>query len=105
MADTAFPAAINDMLYSGMARSTKPAAPAAKQTGRYIALMRGINVGGKNLLPMATLAKIFEEAGCTDVRTYIQSGNVVFTATAAVASAVAQDVARKIATKLKIQSP
>lgn len=46
----------------------------------YAALLRGINVGGKNIIPMAALAQLFEEAGCRDVRTYIQSGNVVFSA-------------------------
>lgn len=43
-----------------------------------LALLRGINVGGKNMLPMKALAEIFVAAGCTEVRTYIQSGNVVF---------------------------
>ena len=43
-----------------------------------VALLRGINVGGKNLLPMKALAAIFAAAGCTDVQTYIQSGNVIF---------------------------
>lgn len=44
----------------------------------HVAFLRGINVGGKNKLPMKALAELFKEAGCTDVRTYIQSGNVVF---------------------------
>lgn len=43
-----------------------------------IALLRGINVGGKNPLPMKQLASLLEDLGCQDVRTYIQSGNVVF---------------------------
>jgi uncharacterized protein (DUF1697 family) len=43
-----------------------------------VALLRGINVGGKNLLPMKALAEMFVAAGCTKVKTYIQSGNVVF---------------------------
>ncbi len=43
-----------------------------------IALLRGINVGGKNRLPMKDLAAMFVDAGCDDVRTYIQSGNVLF---------------------------
>ena len=47
---------------------------------RYVALLRGINVGGKNLIKMAALAACFEEHGYGDVVTYIQSGNVVFTA-------------------------
>jgi uncharacterized protein (DUF1697 family) len=45
----------------------------------WIALFRGINVGGRNKIPMATLATTLESAGCRSVRTYIQSGNVVFT--------------------------
>lgn len=44
----------------------------------HVALLRGINVGGKNLLPMKALAEMFVAAGCADVKTYIQSGNVVF---------------------------
>ena len=47
---------------------------------KYVALLRGINVGGKNSLPMKDLATMFTDAGCTNVRTYIQSGNVVFEA-------------------------
>lgn len=43
----------------------------------YVALIRGINVGGKNSLPMAELRAATEAAGYTDVRTYIQSGNML----------------------------
>ena len=43
-----------------------------------VALLRGINVGGNNMVPMADLRAIFESLGCADVVTYIQSGNVVF---------------------------
>lgn len=49
---------------------------------KYVALLRGVNVGGKNMLPMKLLAEMFSAAGCTDVRTYINSGNVVFSAPA-----------------------
>jgi len=45
----------------------------------YVALLRGINVGGRNIISMADLRTVFNEAGYGDVRTYIQSGNVVFT--------------------------
>jgi uncharacterized protein (DUF1697 family) len=44
----------------------------------YIALFRGINVGGSNLLPMKELKLVLEKEGCRDVRTYVQSGNVIF---------------------------
>jgi uncharacterized protein (DUF1697 family) len=45
----------------------------------YVALLRGINVGGKNKVEMSRLRTTFEGIGLTDVRTYINSGNVVFT--------------------------
>ena len=53
---------------------------------RHVALLRGINVGGKNLLPMKELVALCEEAGAAEVSTYIQSGNVVFTASKDVAA-------------------
>ncbi|MGH2711749.1 MAG: DUF1697 domain-containing protein [Actinomycetota bacterium] len=46
--------------------------------GRYVALLRGINVGGKNLIKMADLKASFEEGGFENVATYIASGNVIF---------------------------
>lgn len=47
---------------------------------RYLALLRGINVGGKNLVKMADLRAVFETMGFAEVATYIQSGNVLFRA-------------------------
>lgn len=44
----------------------------------YIALLRGINVGGKNIIKMVDLKKVFEAIGLHEVKTYIQSGNVLF---------------------------
>ena len=44
---------------------------------KYVALLRGINVGGKNKVPMAALKKCLEELGFTNVATYIASGNVI----------------------------
>lgn len=49
--------------------------------GIYVALLRGINVGGKNLIRMPALKECFEAEGFEDVATYIQSGNVLFRAT------------------------
>ena len=46
----------------------------------YVALLRGINVGGKNVIRMAALRSVFEAEGFRDVVTYIQSGNVIFRA-------------------------
>jgi uncharacterized protein (DUF1697 family) len=45
---------------------------------RWIALFRGINMGGNNILPMKTLVTDLEVQQLKNVRTYIQSGNVVF---------------------------
>lgn len=45
----------------------------------YVALLRGINIGGRNKVDMKILKKSFETAGMTDVVTYINSGNIIFT--------------------------
>ena len=44
---------------------------------RYVALIRGINIGGNNMIRMTDLHTSLEADGFDDVRTYIQSGNVV----------------------------
>ena len=44
---------------------------------QYIALFRGINVGGRHVLPMKELEVVLRKHGCVDVQTYIQSGNVI----------------------------
>ena len=50
----------------------------AKEQTRYLALLRGINVGGKNIIAKEELCRCFEELGCCCIRTYIQSGNILF---------------------------
>lgn len=65
----------------------------------WIALLRGINVGGRNILPMQSLSEIFTEAGCTRVTTYIQSGNVVFRADIGSKDQFAESVGRAIEKK------
>jgi uncharacterized protein (DUF1697 family) len=62
-----------------------------------VALLRGVNVGGKNLLAMKDLASLFVQAGCADVRTYIQSGNVLFQSSPARAEKVPLLIAQGIA--------
>jgi uncharacterized protein (DUF1697 family) len=69
------------------------------------ALLRGINVGGKNLLPMTDLARLFEEAGCAGVRTYIQSGNVLFTASRATAGKLPALIESGIAARFGYRVP
>lgn len=63
----------------------------------YVALLRGINVGGNNKLAMRDLAALCEGLGCAAVRTYIQSGNVVFTADAGRAGGLAAALSQAIA--------
>ena len=50
----------------------------AVEKANYVGLLRGINVGGKNIVRMADLRAAFEDAGYAAVSTYIQSGNVLF---------------------------
>jgi uncharacterized protein (DUF1697 family) len=65
---------------------------------RYVALLRGINVGGKNPIPMAGLKTCFEENGFDDVRTYIQSGNVVFSFASTDQAELTRQIERKLRT-------
>ena len=51
------------------------------QEETYVALLRGINVGGRNVISMAELRNCFESEGFSEVVTYIQSGNVIFRST------------------------
>jgi uncharacterized protein (DUF1697 family) len=63
----------------------------------YLALLRGINLGPKNKIPMPDLGRMFEEAKCENVRTYIQSGNVVFEAGPRVAAKLPKAITDRIA--------
>jgi uncharacterized protein (DUF1697 family) len=67
-----------------------------------VALLRGVNVGGANKLPMADLREIAEGCGYQQVTTYIQSGNVVFTADVADTAKVALKLRRAIATQTSL---
>jgi uncharacterized protein (DUF1697 family) len=69
----------------------------------YIALFRGINVGGKNSLTMKALVRMLEENGYTRVQTYIQSGNVIFQSTSAKAEVFSRIIGRAIASKYGFQ--
>jgi uncharacterized protein (DUF1697 family) len=62
----------------------------------YIALFRGINVGGKNKLPMKDLVAALEDLGCQDVATYIQSGNAVFRSEERDASSISDGITARI---------
>jgi len=71
----------------------------------HLALLRAVNVGGKNKLPMARLTEFFIEAGCTGVRTYIQSGNVLFTARPQLARTIPGTISAMIETRLGFVAP
>lgn len=81
---------------------TQPSPPAP---AIFVALLRGVNVGGKNRLPMKALAAFFEEAGAAKVRTYIQSGNVLLEAAPARAARIGADVTARIRARLGFDAP
>lgn len=62
------------------AAAQKRSADATRAGSSFVALLRGINVGGRNPIRMPELVACFEEAGYADVGTYLQSGNVLFSA-------------------------
>lgn len=81
-------------------------APASRTSAtRHVAFLRGINVGGKNSLPMKTLASLFEAAGAVDVQTYIQSGNVVYGASEKTAAKIAAVIEKAIAKEMSLSVP
>ncbi|MGH2394526.1 MAG: DUF1697 domain-containing protein [Candidatus Limnocylindria bacterium] len=68
-------------------------------------MLRGINVGGKNRLQMKSLRALFTDAGCTDVQTYVQSGNVIFGATPSLARRIPVVIEKAIAAQLGLRVP
>jgi uncharacterized protein (DUF1697 family) len=80
----------------------------APATTRHALLLRGVNVGTKNSLPMAELRAMLEKLGCAGVETYVQSGNAVFatrlgeaTLTRAIEKELERYMGRPIATTLR----
>jgi uncharacterized protein (DUF1697 family) len=72
---------------------------------RYVALLRGINVGGQNLIRMVDLKARFEDAGFRDVATYIQSGNVLFDGGDRPAATLAVEIEGLLARAFEYRSP
>lgn len=66
------------MITADVGSAKPPTRAGAGPAMSHVALLRGINVGGRARVPMDRLREVFVEAGCTEVVTYIQSGNVVF---------------------------
>jgi uncharacterized protein (DUF1697 family) len=76
-----------------------------KASSKHVALLRGVNVGGKNTLPMKELAAMFVKAGCAEVVTYIQSGNVVFRAEDRVVTGLVGIIAGQMEKQFGIRVP
>jgi uncharacterized protein (DUF1697 family) len=76
-----------------------------KGLSRHVALLRGINVGGKNMLPMKDLVGMFVAVGCEDVTTYIQSGNVVFSADAKVVEGLGSLISTQVQERFGLRVP
>lgn len=72
-------------------------------TGKYVALLRGINVGRNNRIGMERLRQLLGDLGYGDVVTYLQSGNAIFTAPGHSAAAVALAIERRIAADLAMK--
>jgi uncharacterized protein (DUF1697 family) len=70
---------------------------------RYVALLRGINVGGRNKVAMADLRQVATSLGHTEVATYIQSGNMVFTSPDTSVSGLADALEETIAARIGVQ--
>jgi len=60
----------------------------------YVALLRGVNVGGSNIVSMTSLKQSFEQLGLEDVRTYINSGNILFRSAGSNAGALERRIDR-----------
>ena len=69
--------------------------------GRFVVLLRGVNLAGRNRVSMPALREGLEDAGFTDVATYVQSGNVVLTSRKA-AKRVVTDVERLLAERFDL---
>jgi uncharacterized protein (DUF1697 family) len=74
-------------------------------TGRYVALLRGINVGGNNIIKMTDLRSSFESLGYTRVESYIQSGNLLFCAKAASKLKLEKSIEKELCDRFACASP
>ncbi len=70
---------------------------------RHAVLLRGINVGGRNKVPMSELRRLVEAAGGREVATLLQSGNAVFTAPARAGVALGRKLERALASELGVE--
>ena len=74
-----------------------------KQT-RFVALLRGINVGGKNIIAKGDLIECFEDLGFQNVTTYIQSGNILFRAKSSSVKSVTSKIEQQLAARFNYEA-
>lgn len=72
---------------------------------RYVALLRGVNVGRANRVPMAAFRDLLEQAGCTGARTLLNSGNAVFASPGRSPPALADRIRAALAQQLAVDVP
>jgi len=70
----------------------------------FVALLRGVNVGGNNMISMSSLKKSFESMGFTDVVTYINSGNIIFKSKEADARKLESKLEKMLAKEYQLES-
>lgn len=70
----------------------------------FVALLRGVNVGGNNMISMSSLKKSFETLGFTDVVTYINSGNIIFKSKEADARKLEQKIEKMLVRDYELDS-
>ena len=75
------------------------------ETDLHVALLRGVNLGGKNRLAMKHLTRVCEGLGCGDVRTYLQSGNVVYRTAPELAGGMQTRLRAALAAELGLDVP
>lgn len=71
----------------------------------YIALLRGINVGGHNIIKMEALRKVLADNGFESVKTYIQSGNIIFKLTKTTPTKLVEKISSLIEEEFKVSVP
>jgi uncharacterized protein (DUF1697 family) len=71
---------------------------------KAVALLRGVNVGGKARVPMAELRELVEGVGLADVQTYVQSGNIVFSSPRRNAESLAPSLEKEIAAAFGVKT-
>ena len=76
-----------------------------ERMARFVVLLRGVNVGGHNKVPMTTFRSILESLGHTEVATYLQSGNAIFTSGKRNAHRLAADIEQSLADRLGVDVP